>query len=656
MFKVRYNCFHSVYIKIKMKRFLLDKFFLLTILSLILLTVILNSFIFSIQLNYGFRDVDWQVLYYFKLFGKPSLNHLLQETKVLGVYIPESYYVGFLEKFLGINFVNLHQVTHLFKIIAAISVYVLVLKIFKRKLLAFVSSLIYTISYTHAGALFQLSSGGYFLAIISMNSFLLSYYYTLVRKITPKRLILMIFLLYLTFLLKSERMYPLIPLIILTEFFLLIINKFKRDFIDNSLKRLLPILLSFIIFYLFYHTLFMNGVPNGFSPNQFIIGTNIKIKSISNGNLQMLIEPLASLGSIFLHGDYLKILGQLNFQNFSHFVNSLLFGPVLRLGLVTLILFSLNGRKSFKLVFGIAAAVFIFGLMIYELNINWQHLVTSTRVHFDPNFVSLPSILGFYVLVLSYILFIIWLKNKDKTLIPPILGIAFSFLFILLTWISSDISLIFMGPQRYLSIPSIGASVFISGLLVITFNKLRNIKFTKQFSWIIFLLLIPLFVINYQVANKFFSDELTFAGARGNDQIRMKNKLHSLLGEMNTQDKSLFYFDESQDPDNAYFNEGTVLAGFEYWIKFNKDGALNNLPTPGMIRSTRQCSENTHLSCIKVLKDGLATENGDKGIWYADSIRGNIPIFYKLNDFLAYRFVNKDIIDIRKEVLGDLGL
>lgn len=635
---------------------LLRKENLLNVLFLFITVIFIEGLIFLNQLNYGFRDVDWQVLYYFKSFGNISLNHLLQEIKVLGVYIPESYYVGLLVKFVGLNFVHLHLITHIFKIFSAISLYLLVLKIFKSRLLAFVSSLIYTMSYAHAGALFQLSSGGYFLAIISMNSFLLSYYYIIVRKITLKRLIFMISLLYLTFLLKPERMYPLILLIILTELFILAINKFKQEFVINLLKRTFPVFVSFFVFYLVYHSLFSNGVPTGFTPNQFFLGTITKIKSILNGNFQLLLEPFASFGSIFLFGDYLKILGQLNFESFPLFVISLLIGPILRLGLITLAFFSINDRKSLKLILGILVSVFIFGLMIYQLNINWQHVTESARIHFDPNFVSLPAIVGFYTIVLTVVLFIIWLKTKDRILIPPILGTYFSFLFIMLTWISSDISLIFMGPQRYLSIPSIGTSVFISGLLVIVFNRLNRIKFTKQFSWLVFLLLIPLLTINYQVTNKFFDDELNFAGVRGTDQIRMKNKLRSLLGEVNTQDKSLFYFDESQDPDNAYSNEGTVLAGFEYWMKFNIDGSLNNLPTPGMIRSTRQCPDHTHLNCVKILAKGLGAESGERGIWYMDPLRGNMPIFYKLKNLYAYRFINKDIRDIKAEVLRELGL
>ncbi|MBI2596935.1 hypothetical protein HYW41_02150 [Candidatus Daviesbacteria bacterium] len=626
---------------------LLDKKNLLVISFLLSLTILLNGLVFLNQLNYGFRDVDWQVLYYFKLFGKLSLNHLLKEIQVLGVYITESYYVGFLEQLIGLDFSRLHLVTQLLKVISAISVYLAVLTIFKKKLLAFITSLIYTISYTHAGVLFQLSSGGYFLATIFMNLFLISYYKSFhYRKINE--FLISIILLIVTFILKPERMYPLIILISIIELFVIILGKFK--------KERLVIFLPLIILYPFYFLLFSKGIPSGFAPGQFLLGATVKIKGILNGNLQLLLEPFASLGSIFLYGEYWKMLGQLNFQDFPQFISSLIFGPILRLGFISLVPFFVIGKKSLKLIFNILVSVLLFGIIVYLFNFNWQHLVTPTRIHFDPNLIAIPSILGFYVLVLNCMLLIDWLKNKDRILIPPILGIAFSFLFILLTWISSDILLIFMGPQRYLSIPSIGTSIFISGFLVIAFDRLKKIKFTKQFSWIIFLFLVPLFIINYQVANKFFEDELNFAGAKGIDQTRMKNKLRLLMRGIDTQDKSLFYFDETQDRNNAYFNEGTVLAGFEYWTKLNEDGTLNDLPTPGMIRSTRQCPEHTHLSCIKVLKDGLRIENGDKGVWYADSIRGNIPNFYKLNNFHAYRFINKDIIDIRDEVLREVGL
>lgn len=99
------------------------------------------------------------------------------------------------------------------------------------------------------------------------------------------------------------------------------------------------------------------------------------------------------------------------------------------------------------------------------------------------------------------------------------------------------------------------------------------------------------------------------------------------------------------------------MAGFEYWTRLNRDGTLNNFPAPGMMRTNLQCPEHTHENCLKMLSEGLTQQNGEKGVLYKDPIRGQTtPRFYKLSNFYAFRFVNKDIIDTRKEVINELNL
>lgn len=639
-----------------MKSLILDKKNVLSSVLLVLVTLVINNLIFSNQLNYGFRDVDWVMLYYFNFFDNLSLNHLLEAANFFGVYTYELYYVGFLEKFLGLNFVHLHQATQLFKIITAICLYILVLKIFKRKLLAILSSLMYTISYTHAGALFMLATGGYFLATIFMNLFLVAYYYAIVESKTLKWEIVTSFLLVLTLILNTERMYPLIPLVVLVEFFFLAFNKFKREQFVMFLRRTFFIFLPLIIFTLIYFFGFRSSTLNiGFKPDQFFIGIGMRTSSILNGNLQLLIYPFASLGSIFLYGDYWKFLGQVNVSSLSQYISFLIFGPILKLGIGTFFLFSFIYKRPFKLTSIIMAATFIFGLLIYTLFINWQNINSSMRIHFDLNLITIPAIFGFYIFILNCIFFISWFKNKDIKFFPLIAGLSFAILFIILTWIASDIQLLFMGPQRYLSIPSIGTSLFISGILVTIFDKLRKINVTKQFAWIIFLVLIPLMFINYQVANNFFNYELDYAGMRGKDQTKMKAKFRTLITDISRQDRSLFYFDETADKDNGYFNESTILAGFEFWTKFNARGEFEDFPGPGMLRTNIQCPEHTHENCIQILKEGLTKQNGVWGILYKDSIREELgQRFFKLSNFYAMRFVNKDIVDIKEEVIKEL--
>lgn len=629
---------------------------ILLLFFLIASVYILQSIIFADQLKYGFRDVDWQVLYYYKIFGKLSFNHLVSAYKLMGAYTYELYYVGLLEKILGLDFTLLHQASQLFKIITAISFYFIMAKIFKRKLLAFLSSIIYTISYTHAGPLFMLSTGGYFFATIFMCMFLLAYYYSLFSKNLLKYIFASI-LLMVTLVLNTERMYPLISLVILVEVAFVLLNKLKKELIIDSLIRTSLIFLPIIVFAIFYLTWFKNSiVSTGFAPGHFFIMIENRVDSVISGNLQLLLYPFASLGSIFLHGEFWKYFGQVNIQNFSSYTLSLIFGPLLKLSLGTFLLFFLIFKKPLRLTLVVLFPLFIFGLIIYAVFINWQKISPQFRIHFDPNLITLPALFGFYILLLNVVFFVKLIKEGDKRLIPPLLGFLFTALFIFLTWIASDVQLIFMGTQRYLSIPAFGTSLFISALFLIIFERLQVIRFTKPFAWVIFLFLIPLIFVNYQVANNFFNYELNYAGMKGEDQIRMKDSFRSLVPVIDKKERSLFYFDETADRDNGYFDESTIMAGFEYWIRVNADGTLNNFPEPGMMRTNVQCPEHTHVSCMEMLKEGLTLNNGEEGILYKDPIRGQTePRFYKLSNFYAFRFINKQLIDIRKDVLREVS-
>lgn len=624
---------------------------------LILLLFILNKIFFGLQLNYGFRDVDWQMLYYYKIFGNLSFAHLFSAYKLMGAYTYELYYVGFLEKIFGLDFTLLHQVTQLFKVLTGLGIYFLVAAMFRNKLLALLSSIIYTVSYTHAGVMFMLSTGGYFFASIFMTFFLITYYYSLQTK-NIFIWTISSFLLVLTLILNTERMYPLILCIILVELLLVSVNKFKKDILNISLKRTSIILLPIIIFSAIYMiSSKANVTSEGFSPNQFFIGVDMRINSVLNGNWQLLLYPFASLGSMFMHGEYWKLLGVINVANFYSYSWSLLLGPVLKLGVLCFFILYFISRKPFRLTFIVSSSLFLFGIAIYIAFVNWKYLNPQVRIHFDPNLTTVPAILGFFILLLSAIAFSEWRKSKNEELLPLIIGSVFTVMFILLTWVASDLQLLFLGPQRYLSIPSMGTSLFISGLIVLIFNRLRQRKSTRSFAWIIFLLLVPLFLVNYSVIQEFFNYELNYAGMRGEEQTIMKNSFKDLTPNISKKDKSLFYFDETADKENGYFDESTVMAGFEFWTKFNRNGEIDEFPYPGMLRTNVQCLEHTHLSCIKMLKAGLTLQGGEEGVLYKDEIRGQSePRFYKLSNFYAFRFINKKLIDVKEEVLNELEI
>lgn len=631
---------------------------LTTIISLIIVVWVLSRIVLNLNLEYGFRDGDWWIIRRYITLGSFSLDHIVAAFKLHAVYAYQIYYAGFLTNLFGLDFHNLYQASQFFKFLSALAVFPLVLMITKNKITAFLSSLIYSIAYPASGALFMFLTGGYFIAIIFLNFFFMMYWYVLNSKQVRVRWIFCtLFIFLVTLLLNPERMYPLIPLVLIAEFIWIWRKNWSDKAVVSSFKRIMILLFPLVVFYTIYTFWFKNQIASAFFTPQFFTAVKVRALSVLQGNWQLLLYPFSSFGSLFLHGEYWKLLGSFKVDSFMDFMVSI-FRPMIIFIISTSILMCLISKKPLKLILITIIPVFFFGLMIFLSARNWLTIDQSARIHFDINFIGPPALFGFFILTLCFSFFLAWLKDKNerRLLLPFIIGSGVSFLFVFFTWVGSDVQLAFLGPQRYLTVPAIGSSIFISALVVLIFSKFRKFVFMGNFAWCFFLLLIPVFIINYNISKDFFKLELTSAGMRGVDQTRMKDKFWSLVPKMSKDEESLFYFDETADKQNGYFDESTIMAGFEDWIQFDHGKLIVvNRPNPGILRTNVQCPEHTYESCIKILKDGLGIVNGEKGVWYKDIARGQTEYrFYKLDNFYAIRFVNKDMIDIKKDVLTKL--
>lgn len=633
---------------------------LLIFLLLAISVWILQNIILRSHLEYGFRDGDWFDIRRFLTFGDLTLDDFIANLKVNAAYTYQLYYPGLLTKLYGLNFGNLNQATHLFKFLATLAIFPMVLVVTKNKMTAFITTLIYSVAYPTIGPLFSLVTGGYFVTIIFLSFFLIIYWNLINQTSLNFKLIIGTQVLFiLTLILGPERMYPLIPLIIIVEF-LLILKKPASQTIKTSLIRLFSLLLPLVVFYLIYSIWFKDQInPSYFAP-QFLIAIKIRYESILAGNWQLILYPFASFGSLFLYGDHLNFLGSFNTTSFSSFLSHFLFRQMLIFSIITIFLMRLISKKPYKLILITLLPTFIFGLIIFLMSKNWQGINSGARIHFDTNFVGIPAIFGFYLSALNLSFFFAWLRGNDekKLIFPIFLGSAVSFLFIFFTWIGSDVQLLFTGPQRYLTTPAIGSSLSLAGLIVLIFNQLKKVRVTKYLAWLSILIVVQIILINADITKKFFDYELNYAGMRGSDQTRIKNKFWSIAPNISNNEISLFYFDESQDIENGYFDETAIMAGFEDWIQFDHGRLIVvNRPFPGMLRTNIQCPEHTQQSCFEILKKGLIRQNGEWGILYKDPIRqplGNR--FFKLNNFYAMRFINRDLVDIRKEILDQLGI
>lgn len=615
------------------------------------------------NLRYGFRDGDWWDIQFFKRYISLSFNQLLDTFKVFGIYTNQVYFIGFLNYFFGLDFRSLYQANHLLKYFASLSVFPLVLLISKNKLVAVLCTVFYLVSYPTIGALFTVVSGDHYLGIIFMNILFTLYLLIITKKRNFVWLIWMSLFFNLALISNTARMYPLIPLMIFAELFLVWRKSWSIKAIYTSCITLFVIflpLLILIVSYLIYFVFLPNSMNTTFLIQGFIGTGSIRINSLLQGNWQLLIYPFASFGSLFLHNQYWGIFGMINLNSLSGFIVYLITKPLLTFFLLTLAITFFISKNYFRWTVFILGLEAIFYLICYLMYQNWVNIDSGKRVHFDPNLILSPAAFGFYIFLLSLSIFLIWFRKKDTHdyLVTLFIGPAFSLFFIFFTWIFSDTQLVFLGPQRYLTIPAIGSSLFLAGVIALVFNKLRENPLTKNFSPFALLITIPILFINTQITKDFFEYELNYAGMDGVEQTRMKSEFWSHVPTMSNTERSLFYFDETADQKNGYFNESTVLAGFEYWMMFDHGKTLiKERPEPGMLRTNVQCKEHTHKSCIDLLKSSLRIIDGEEGILYADSIRyPNKPRFYKLKNFYAFKFVDKHLLDIKEEVLKELNI
>lgn len=612
-------------------------------LLLIPLVIILQYLLLKPHLKYAFADVDWMFLLDYKQLNmqyQDPLSHIMNGWKKWGVYTYQIYYIGLIEHFFGFDYKNFQMVTLAFKIIATLSIFPLVFILTKSKLAAFLTTIIYSAAYPSVGVMYTVVTSGLFVAIPVMIMFFIWYWY-LVNK--PKnsywQITIGVILFFLTLLLATERMYPLVPTVFFIELFIWFKSGYSKKVFLKALKRVSILLILFLLFFLYKASSFTMHSGN----------TAVTYQKFMSGNWHVILSPVISLGSLFLPRDYWILLGAININGLAAYVDSLISGPFLFFSFISIILSFFLPRKKIKFVVSILLLTLLSAFAIYVLSTNHLKISEGTRMNFDFAHI-IPALIGCYVIFLNIILFKEWIDNdkRDNLIITMVGGMVVSFVFILLTWIPADYVLVFTGVHRYLTIPAIGSSLFLAGLITLFFNKLRGNKITYAFSYLVFLILIPLLILYRDTINTHLNYELNFAGTDATAHIRMKGKLWSYLTNFSNTDPSIFYFDESKDYENGYFDETTIMAGFNYWMRFRGRDIADGRLTPMLLRSNLICPVPRSMCLDKVIE--LITEkDGVKGILYGD-------VFYKPQDFYAFRFVNRDIVDIKPEIVKLIGL
>lgn len=624
---------------------------LLVFIILIPVIFFLESKLLAPHLKYGFADVDWGFLYSYKKLGAAPLLKILQIWKEWGVYTYQAYYMGIVEHFFPIdnfNFIGIHQVTNFFKFLSAITLFPLIYVLTKKKLLSVITTLLYAVAYPAIGPIYTAAVSGNYPAIAVMNLFLTFYIYMVKNtKIGLLWLGTAGFLFYLTLFLSTERMYPLIPLLILGEFFWAWSQKFSRLQVKASIIRA-SIFSSPVIIMALLTILGMTSLSAG--PSFFLGNTSNIFQKISQGNWFLILYPLISVGSLFLPREYWWLFGSVRgtMESFSSFLEFFLWPFLTFIFLISLISYFISKKRARFLWLNVLFAT-ILGFIVFVLSTHHFSIDPSLRMHWDPMFLN-SAIMAVFVLSLavSCLIEYVTCEKKESYALYFFLSIAAAFLFIFLTWMAADINLIFEGVHRYLAIPAIGSSFFIASVITLVYEKIHRLSFLRNFAWIVFLVLIPIIQINFNIVGKYFEKELYFTGMDREGQVRMKSKLLSYMGDFDLKEPTLFYFDE-RDYENGYFDETTIIAAFEMWLRFRgKSDPLMDGPYIQYIRNGTLCPQ-PDPDCYKKLGKLVVSKNGIKGLNYKE-------VFYPEKNFYAFRLKNHDIYNIKDELAKEINL
>lgn len=611
---------------------------------------------------------DWfylQIYRSFKFLDPNPVLQLINSWMHIGLHeTSQIYYIGILSELFGFNYQPYQIANVLLKTLATLSFFPLILIIFKNKLLAFLSTLLFGINSATAGSLQIIALGEEFLAVTFLNIFLVAYYCAIFKKTKMFYFLSSLFFL-LTFLMAPPRMFPLLLLVPLVEIYWLFSTR-KLHNLKFSIIRAVVYILPVVLISL--------PVPVSSSDFQFTNKPFILLKEIINGNWHNLLDPFAGIGWTLLTNDFWKFFGRLELEtlkNFKEYLTFLFSGPLIIFGIATLILsfiLSKKPRKFFIITFGLNFIAEI--LMFFIANDNYRIfeniLKTDDLGQFviirDPNILALqgpnhflftkyPIILGVYILIIAFVAFLEWRKDKKNNLLQAVwVGSVFSAVFHFPGWLIqgfliNDLSSI----HRYFLVPAMGISLFLAAILTM---------FLKRSSWrisalvLVSVIIFTLFKANQSAIKQEYlglnPERIKFA-----DQQMLHEKFIDKFGDSLVQDDVLFYFDltsKNLGRSEQYYKEALVVSDIGRWIKLRR--------------------ENLTFSCMgaftdfMALKDSIKKVNGQINFVFPGQCdsqdeeigirRRNSPHLYKLENLRAFRIENGEFMDIKDELLKEL--
>ena len=610
----------------------------LSILIILFLLVVFSNVILSKPIiGQGLTHEDYAEILKVRLLKDVMIQNPVKAYIEIGPHdATHDFYLLFLYEVFQNDFDSYLKFSVFLKIIVTFSLYFTIQILFKKRLLAFLTSLLFGISYASFGALSNYLYGIEYLSILFINLFIITYYYSL-KKFNYWLMPMLCILISFTYLISPGRTFPIFIIILIAELFNRILNKPPKLF---QLVRIFAVTTPFIIMILL--------TSQAISIDPYTLKTLPSFgRLIIQGNWYLLLNPIFGLGHMFLASNYFSFFGQINITNvWSYF------------GSIMTVMFIFGGFSLFfSLMLSQKPIKFFYRLMIINLLFDFLgFILLSHHFHIFPNLIyeynqivlslgAYAQLIAFFILSLSTTCLVEWYLSGRKNIFLFLIFVSplISLTFIYGQWLFTQSSFMYQeGVNRYLVIPQMTISLFLASIMTSSYEDRKKV-FKPYLGAILIIVVFFIFNMSSGEIVRVFNTKRV-AGADLQEQKYVQTQVLNSIPPERSKNNMLFFIKLSvgtnySTPEEEAFN----WRNFTYWMHL-REKSLNG--------------------CVAIIWDYpelvsiIKNQEGIRGFLY--KVGGNkealcfdkgvsIPTdgkFFSLDDFYAFTFKDKELVNI----------
>lgn len=629
-----------------------SKFIIFTL--LVLSVVISQVILLKPIVGQGLTPEDYVGFFSIRVSKDTMFSDPINYWRQMGMHnTAHNLYLGFQDILFRDNY-NMYLYSDIFfKIVATLLLYPLILIITNNKLLAFLGTFLYGISYSTAGTLYLYVVGNEYLGIALIYIFLISYYFCL-KQTNLQTLLYSSLLISLSFFALPIRIFPIFIIILLIESYLLIKNKLSK--ITPTLLRIVSIFFPIAVIMLY------SLIRVGTSEYELEIIPSF-LSRISNGNWYLLLYPLWGLGYTYLPANYFHIFGKIDFSNYISYLISLSHVSFTIFVPVSLLLSFIISNKRIRFFLVLMFINILLDSVLFILYTHHFSIPENLRFGYSvPTFIDglYAGICANFVISIASACGIEWYltNRKNRVLFIVFVSPFFSLLFIVGQWaFTRDYRMYQEGILRYFVIPALGSYLFVAGILTLIYQRTKSYKRSLALLLIIFVIFQIFNISRKEIAQVFDGKKRDGRDLQIQESIKSQTLNYILIDKL--ENNMLIYFKlTSPIPEVSNLQENTFDWRYlSHWVLINKSYLLNKA-VDGCAAVTWDFSE---------LQKMASTNNGSKVFLYSNGPYKEIRCAHKgivyyldketinLDDFYAFRIDdNYKVIDITNEVKGNL--